>query len=127
HIVRHFLVLGREGVDRRRNDYASVVVADLRHVLTASENGGGRVANVGFQKPPTHLGLWVWVVRADVTPPDYDCPKPGQRRREPGSLRIVQHHHVARPDQPTDLGGVRAEHVLVHGTFLISERRAVAV
>ena len=127
HLVCHFLVLGREGVDRGRDDHAPAVVADVGNILAARKDGGGGVTDVRLEKPPTDLGLRVRVVGADVASPDDDRAKPAQRGGQPGSLGVVQHDHIAGPDPSTDSASVCAEDVLVDRPLVVSKGRAVAV
>ena len=55
------------------------------------------------------------------------APRRRRRGREPGGLRVVQHHDVAAPDQRRQLVGVVAQHALVDAALAGAERPAVAL
>jgi hypothetical protein len=96
----HLLVLGREGVDRRRHDQTAAVIQEVRQVGKARENEGVRPLEVGLEKDPPSIALRRHLVVADVAAPDHRDAAPRQMRNQTGSLRIVQDHQIRRLDDP---------------------------
>ena len=118
-------VLGRERVDRRRDDDHPVPVHPLRHVLRSREHEGVGTFDVVPEERPCLVGLVVAGVATDVaTPHDPHAGRP-EPLHHAGRLRIVQQHDVAATDLGEEVGEVRGEDTFVRGVLGGTERAAV--
>ena len=121
-----FAVLGRERVDRRRDDDEPLPVHAVRHVFLPREHEGVGPFEVGPQEGPRLVGLVVGRVAPDVTTPhDPDAGRPEAVDHACG-LGVVQQHDVAAVDQGEHLGDVGADDPFVAGTLVLAEWTAVA-
>ena len=118
-------VLGREGVDRWRDDDHSVPVHPLRHVLRSREHERVGTFDVMPEERPCLVGLVVAGVATDMATPH----DPHTGRPEPlhhaCRLRIVQQHDVAMTDLGEEVGEVRAEDTFERGVLGGTERPPV--
>src|SRR5262245_5772151 len=130
--LRHVLVLGREGIDRRRDHEGSLRVGPTGRVLPAGEHVGVDLLEVWTQEGPRPLDVLVRDVGTDVAAPDHHGPGSRERMREPRRLGIVEEDDVARPDESEELLGVRSKDLFIVAVLRGAEgapvtRRAVEV
>jgi hypothetical protein len=109
---RHRLVLGREGIDARRDDGHALAVEAFPAVGGAGEHIGVGRLDVGAQELPCRPGQVIGLIDPDVAAPDDGRPQPLQLGSEPDGLGVVQDHDVARADSLLQLGVGHLEEVL---------------
>ena len=123
------LVLGREGSIAGRTIATRSRGAPAARRRAARRPSRPPARTYGRRKipGPATRGRPVVLV-ADVAAPHHDGAAAAQAGRQPGRLRVVQHHDVAAPDQRRQLVGVVAQHALVRRRVLgRAERPAVAL
>ena len=119
------LVLGREGVDRGRDD-RDLLVEPLPLEGLAREDVGVRVADVGDEELPRPARERVGPVEADVTAPHRRAADVADRRDQAGRLRVVDDHHVLGLDELPELGGVALGHLVKDAARVVVEVAAIA-
>ena len=100
----HRLVLGREGIDARRDDGHALAVEAFPAVGGAGVHIGVGRLDVGTQELPCAPGQVIGLIDADVAAPDDGRPQPLQLGSKPDGLGVVQDHDVARADSLLQLG-----------------------
>jgi hypothetical protein len=123
---RERLVLGREGVERRRPDEAARAVQSIPEVRLAREDAGIGPADVRQQEIPGAPDDVIGLVDADVAAPDDPVAGFLHRRDQGGGLRVVEVDDVARPRTGHDAARARRERLLVEAPLALAERPAVA-
>ena len=121
------LVLGRERVDRRRDDRDPGGVEPLPHERRAREHVGVGLLDVDAQEVPRAARDVVRLVDADVAAPDHARAGALERADEPGGLRVVQDHDVVVVHQLGERAGVLLERALVDLARRLAEVAAVAL
>ena len=112
-VLAELLVLRGERVDRWRDHPDLVAVDPGRHVLAQGKHVRGADSEVGTQELPGLVGVGVARLSSHVTSPNHDCTGLRERRREAGSLRIVQQDHVTSLDSTQHARQVGGRHRFV--------------
>ena len=117
------LVLGRERVDRRRDDHHARRVEPLPRERLAREHVGVGLFEVRDEEPPRLAREVVGKVEADVRPPDErDVARRPQPREHPGGLRVVEDHDVTGSHGLGERLRVRPAAALVGRALSVTER-----
>ena len=119
-------VLGRERVDRRRDDDEPLLVDPVRRVVAPREHEGVGMLDVGPEERPSGVGEVVARRRArrDSARPRGRRSRGGPRPCPPSGGRGAARCRGRRSGAA--LGEVRGEHQLVAGPLGVAERTAVA-
>ncbi len=125
----HLLVLGRERVDRGRDDRDRrlAVAAAFGHVGNAREDAGVDGGDVGGEEIPAFPAALVVVVGADVAAPDHGAPGADDVRDQARGLGIVKEDDVARPERGEHGLGVGPADALEGLALGLAQRPAVPV
>ena len=118
-------VLGREGVDRGRDDHDSVAVDPLRHVLRPREHEGVGTFEVGPEERPGLVRQLVAAVASDVAAPHDPHPRCPDALDHARRLRVVQHHDVAGIDPGEEVREVRGQDAFERGVLGGTERPVI--
>jgi hypothetical protein len=119
------LVLGREGVDRGRDDPNAAWVEAVPHESLTREDVCIGLADVGTQESPSRTGEYARLVHADVAAPDdLDVGRDGVRN-ESGRLRVVDIHDVSWLNQLGELVGGFEQRGIVDLALGRAQRAAV--
>ena len=102
-MLGEILVLGREGVDRRCHDQRPGGIEAFPNVRGTGEHVAVRLLHERAQEVPHLMGLAVRGVGADMAAPDHAESGGAHRGHKPRGLRVMEDHHIARPDQRPQL------------------------
>ncbi len=119
-------VLGRERVDRRRDDDQSVAVDPTRRVDLPREHEGIGAFEVGPEEGPRLVGLVVAGVTPDMASPDDTHTGGTEPVDHSRGLGVVEQHDVTGIDQRQHLGRVGAQIPFVRDVLGRPDRAAVA-
>ena len=118
-------VLGREGVDRRRDDCQRLRRDERRREGGPREHMGVSSRHVRTQEVPGLLRPFVAPVDAHVAAPDDASAALDERGDEAGGLRIVHDDDVVRPYRPQETLDVRGERPLVPPSLVLAQAATV--